>query len=253
MGGLALPDERALGDQGAADPAVDGRTNAGVAEIERGARDVRLAGGDVGLRLPPRRDRRLVLDLRGGPAGQQLPHAPRLLLGLLVHRLRLGQRRLRGLELHFERLRIHPVQHLARLHVGALPERAFDHDARDARTHLGDAHGRNAAGQLVHIGARRRLQRDDADARRSLLRRRDDGRLGFAAGRESKRGQEGRRQPNPVCLTLHSSSPPALESSRKLTHLRPASRGNLAAVSLTPRVASALARNRPGRCGAPNF
>jgi hypothetical protein len=60
---LALPDQRAFGHQGTADTAADWRAHVGVVEIELGARDLRLARRDIGLRLAIRRHGDLALSL----------------------------------------------------------------------------------------------------------------------------------------------------------------------------------------------
>ena len=88
-----------------------------------------------------------------------------LLLACIEHGLGLGQRRLGGHHLDLERTRIDAVERIAGLHLAALPEQALDHDAGDARPHVGDARRRDAARQLAHHGARLRLDDDDADVR----------------------------------------------------------------------------------------
>ena len=85
--------------------------------------------------------------------------------GLLERGLGLGQRGLVRLHLDLERPRIDPVQRIAGLHLAALAEQALDHDAGDARAHVGNARRRDAARQFAHHGARLRLDGDDADVR----------------------------------------------------------------------------------------
>jgi hypothetical protein len=107
-----------------------------------------------------------VLGLRCGVTGGQLLDAPSLLLGLIEHRLRFGERGFGSAQLHFEAHRIDAIEHVARLHVGALLERALQHDAGNARAHLGDPSRSDSAGELADIGSWRRLQCDHAYLRR---------------------------------------------------------------------------------------
>jgi hypothetical protein len=89
-----------------------------------------------------------------------------LQIGLIEHRLRLGERGLGRVELHFEPHRVDAIEHVARLHVGALLKRALQHDSRHARSHFCYARRRDAAGKLADVRPRRGLQRDHAHLRR---------------------------------------------------------------------------------------
>ena len=165
--GFALADQRAFRDHRAADAAVDGRTHARIVEIELHARHVGLARGDIGLRLAERRDRDLILRLRGGLARDQLLDPLGLLFGLIVHGLRLGERGFGRRELDFELHRVDAIEHIAGLDVGALRERSLQDNSCDACAYLGNTGRRDAAGKLADVRPRRRLQGDDAHLRRS--------------------------------------------------------------------------------------
>ena len=125
VGRFALSDQRAFRDQCATDTPVDGRADTRVVEIKLYARDVRLARGDVGLRLTNCRDRDFILRLRRGLPRDQLFHPLGLLFGLIVHRLRLCKRGLGRIELDLEPDRVDAIEHIARLDVGALLKRAL--------------------------------------------------------------------------------------------------------------------------------
>ncbi|MGY4327629.1 hypothetical protein ACVWWG_002046 [Bradyrhizobium sp. LB7.2] len=161
--GLVLDRERALADQGSTDDAVDRRAHGGVVEIELCAREVGLAALDLGMGLALGRDRLLVLGFGRGALGGERGDAARLLLGLHQRSLGLGERGVVGHHFDLERTRIDAVQCIARLHLAALSEQALDHDAGDARPHVGHARRRNAARQFAHYGARLRLDDDNAD------------------------------------------------------------------------------------------
>src|SRR5262249_42115653 len=77
VGRLALPNQRAFGHQRATDTAADRRADAGIVEIELGARDLRLARGDISLRLTKRRPpRHPPPPRRGAGRGAPPPGAP---------------------------------------------------------------------------------------------------------------------------------------------------------------------------------
>ena len=155
----------------------------GSLEIELGAIDVGLARGDVGLRLPQVGNRKIKLRLRDRPRRKQRFGTLVVLCLLIEHGLRLGERRLGGVELDPERLGVELVEHVAGFDVAALLEIPVHDDARDTGAHLGDARRRNAAGQLPNHRQRRGLQFKDAHL---LRRRRLSGRRGraFGAGRQ---------------------------------------------------------------------
>ena len=157
-------DERAFADQRRADDAVDRRADGGVIEIELGARDVGLAALDVGLRPGARRRSPFRSRLRARRVWLVSVAMRRACCVACIERgLGLGERRLVRLHLDLERPRIDPVERIAGLDLAALIEQALDHDAGDARPHLGDARRRDAARQFAHHRARLRLDGDDAD------------------------------------------------------------------------------------------
>ena len=183
MGRFTLSDQRAFGYQGAPDAAADRRTHGGVFQVQPGALHVGLSGRDVGFRLTEVGDGRLVLDLGGDLAGDQLLDALGLLCRLLEHGLSFCQGRFARLQFHFERRGIDAIEHVARFHLAALLEGPLHHDAGHARPYFGDAGRRDTARKLTDEWPGGRLHRDDADLDRHLDRRR---RLGFAARCEQR-------------------------------------------------------------------
>ena len=161
--GLVLHDQRAFAGQRSADHAIDRRADRRIIEIEPGAGDVRLASFDVGFRLALRRNGFFVLGFGGGLLAGERGDAAGVLRSLVEHSLCLGQRRLVGLHFDFKGTRIDLVKPIAGLDLAALTERPLDHDAGDARPHVGDARRRDASGQFAHHRARLRLDGDDAD------------------------------------------------------------------------------------------
>ena len=186
--GFALSDQRAFGDERAADASADRRLDRGVVEVEPGARDVGAPRGDIGAGLMQRSDGGLVLRLRHRPRGDQRLLTLGVLGFLIQHGDRLGERGLGGVEFDFVVRGIEVVEHLAGADFAALLERAGDHDARHAGAHVGDAGRRDAARQLAHVRARRRLQRHDADVLRcGCLRGRGRGAFGAGGYAESQK------------------------------------------------------------------
>ena len=205
---LALPNQRALRNQCAADTAADRRADLGVVEVKLGARHLGLARRYVGLRLAECRDRDLVLGLRCGLAADQLFDTLGLLLGLVVHRLSLGECGFCRLQFHFELDRVDAIEHIPGLDVGALRKGALQDNSCDAGAHLGNPRRRNATRKFPDVGSRRRLQRDHAhlrsDSSSSCGRR---GGLRLVAGGKSHRHAG---QGDPSCNGIRLSSHPIL-------------------------------------------
>ena len=137
---LALPDQRALGHQRAADAPGDRRSDRGVAEVQ--ARGLQVGLGRAGRRLGA---------AQVGGGGIEVLLADRLDLHqrlVATHpRLRLEQHRAvpRQLTLgarhrSLQRCRIDLEQQVASLDVGALLEALPHDDAGHPRAHLGDTH-----------------------------------------------------------------------------------------------------------------
>ena len=95
---LALPDQRALGDQRTADGAGDRRPDLGVVDVEPRGGDRRLGGGDIGLRLLQRGLRRHPFGLADRLGRGQRLVARQIGLGLGQIGLGLGLRRQRAVE-----------------------------------------------------------------------------------------------------------------------------------------------------------
>ena len=148
--GLVLHHEGAFADQRRADDAVDRRADRGVAQIELGARDFRLASLDLGFGLPHGADGFFIFGVGGGLLARQGRDSTRLLRRLVECRNGLGERRLAGLHFDFERPRIDPVERIAGLDLAALIEQALDDDAGNARTHVGNPGRRDAPRQFAH-------------------------------------------------------------------------------------------------------
>ena len=154
---LALADQRAFGDEGAADAARDRRRHRRVAEVDLRALQACLGRRDVGLGGLLRRDGVDVVLLADRVGFDQ-----RLVALGLRRRLRqvgLGarDRRLDRRDLALQRRRVDLEQQLAGLDVAAFDEHALQQDARHARAHLGDARGLEPAGQLGDQADRLRL------------------------------------------------------------------------------------------------
>ena len=160
---FGLTDQGAFGHESAADSAADRRANPRVFEIEPGARDVRLARGDVRFGLAKGRNRHLQLRRRDRTAWRQRLLALFVLTFLVQHCVGLAQGGFRSVELDLERLGVDLVEHLAFLDVAPLLEIATIDDAGYAGANLGDSGWGNAARQLANDRQRRRLQFDDAD------------------------------------------------------------------------------------------
>ena len=155
---FGLTDQRAFGHERAADSAADRRADPRVFEIELGARDVRLARGDVRFGLAKGRNRHLQLRLRDRAAWRQRLLALVVLTFLVQHCGGLAQGGFRSVELDLERPGIDLVEDLASLDVAPLLEIAAIDDAGYARANLGDSGWGDAAGQLANDRQRRRLQ-----------------------------------------------------------------------------------------------
>ena len=160
-----LTNQRAFGDERAADAAADRRADAGIFQIELGPRDVGLACGDVCLGLADIGDGDIELRLRGSAARCQHLHALGVLLFLGQHRGRFSEGGFRGIDIDFEGPGIELVKNVAGFDVAALLEIAVNDDAGHARAHLGDPGRRDAAGQFADHRQGRRLQLDNADLR----------------------------------------------------------------------------------------
>ena len=158
-----MTDQGAFGHESAADSAADRRANPRVFEIEPGARDVRLARGDVRFGLAKGRNRHLQLRRRDRTAGRQRLLALFVLTFLVQHCVGLAQGGFRSVELDLERLGVDLVEDLAFLDVAPLLEIATIDDAGYAGANLGDSGWGNAARQLANDRQRRRLKFDDAD------------------------------------------------------------------------------------------
>ena len=165
MGRRILTDQRAFGDERAADAAADRRANAGVFQIEFGARDVGFACRDVRLGLADIGDRHIQLRLCRRAARRQYLHALGVLPFVVQHRGSFSEGGFHGIDIDFERPGIELVKNVAGFDVTALLEIAIDDDTGHARAHLGDPGRREAPGQLADHCQRRRLQLDNADLR----------------------------------------------------------------------------------------
>ncbi len=159
-----LPDHCAFGDQRAADASGNRRGDSGVAKVQPGAFDRRLAGGHVGGGLPGVGPGIVVVLAADGLVVDQLGVA--LLLQFRLERVGLGlaQYRLGAIEIRLERCRIDPEQHLALFHVAALAKGPLQHHAGDAGTHLGHARRGNAPGQFAADRQRSGFDGFDANA-----------------------------------------------------------------------------------------
>jgi hypothetical protein len=241
---LALADERAFGDERAADPARDRRRHRRIAEADLGALQVRPGRRDIGLGGLLRGDGVDVVLL-----ADRVGFDERLVALGLRRRLRqvgLGARDLRldrG-DLALQRRRVDLEQQLAGLDVAAFDEDALEQDARNARAHLGDARRLEAAGQFGDEADGLRLHRHHADfgrrrpaARAGTLAARCRGRVVRlrAAGRD-ERGDgddEQRRAPQGRIEVIGSFAAKAAENSRAVrigaTRLAGRQRGGSAA------------------------
>ena len=161
--GLVLHHQRAFADQRRADHAIDRGADRGVAQIELGARDFRLASLDLGFGLPHAADGFFIFGVGGGALAGQRRNATRLLRRLVECRNGLGERRLAGLHFDLERPRIDPVERIAGLDLAALVEQALDDDAGNPRTHVGNPGRRDAPRQFAHQRARLGSHGDNAD------------------------------------------------------------------------------------------
>ena len=191
LGGLAGADQRAFGNQCAADAARDGRGHVGVARIDLCDLYGRAVGRHVGLGLLLRGDHVDIFLLADGVRFHQRLVALRLRRGLGQVGLRLaecclgaGKRRLVG-------RRIDLVQHLAGLDFAAFCEQALEHHAVDAGAHLGHADRFHPAGQLGLERDGREPDRDDADFRRRAIAAPRRGGIFAAACRKHVKGNQG--------------------------------------------------------------
>ncbi|MDT4842860.1 hypothetical protein FQZ97_767750 [compost metagenome] len=193
LGGVALADQCAFGDQRAADAARDGRGDIGVALVDLGGLQQRAVGGHVGVgRLGGGHGRRVFLLAHGVGFDQRLVAVGQC-LGLHGVGFGAGQGGLGVLRGGHQRCRVDAEQQLAGLHVAAFAELALEQDARRAGAHLGDARGFEAAGQLGHEAHVGGLDRHHADFRRrtGATAARTGRGLALAAGGQEQEGDEG--------------------------------------------------------------
>lgn len=152
QGGVALPHQRAFGDQRTADTPGDGRRHRGVAQVQP-------RGLDVGA---GRAGRRLGTAQVGGSAVVVLaadrldPHqrlvAANPRTGFVQRRLGPGQLAFGTRQGSLQRGRVDLEQQVAGLDVGAFLEALLHHDAGHPRPHLGHPHRFDAPGQLGDPG-----------------------------------------------------------------------------------------------------
>ena len=189
LGRLALPDQRAFGDERAADAAGDRRAHGGVIDVELRGLHGGLGGGDIGLRLLHCRLCGDPFGLADGLGGDQRLVARQRGLGLREVGFGLGLGGGGAVERGAVRRGVQLVERLAGLDLGAFGEQALLDDAGDAGPHLRGAPGFEAARQLGADRDRLRLRGDHADGGRRRL-----AGPGSARGRTTTAGRSARRR-----------------------------------------------------------
>ncbi len=157
-------------------------------QIELRRFQARLRGRNVGVRLSQRCDGLLELLWARNIAPAQLLLPVSLLPCTQLGSRGASQGGLRAFDLHFEGLRIDPVEHLTFLYEAALREHPLDHDAGHTWAHLCDPHRRDAAGELFQDWQVLLLGRYDANGhrrRRGRRIRRGCGKAGHEKGGSS--------------------------------------------------------------------
>ena len=148
----------------------------------------RLGARDLGLRLLPGGKGGVVLGLARGLLGEQRLQALGLLVGQHERRLLAGQRRLGAGEIDLVERGVDLVEDVAFLDLAALLEQPLHHEAGNPGADLGDAHRRDAAGQVPDVGDRLRRHSHDADLGRWPGHRRGGLLLLIAGGQGDEHG-----------------------------------------------------------------
>ena len=168
-----------LGDLGGADPAVDRRTDLGIAEIDLGDVELRLGTRDL------RGQRTFVGDvlvyrlLLAGRRLYQVLRPRELLLGEGVLRFELSDIRLVVVDLSLERRLFELIKEIALLDLGALDEQPLFEKRRDPRDQRHPSDRLDAANELVGLRDLLPFGPHDADRRRP-------GRRGLGPGGDGK-------------------------------------------------------------------
>lgn len=147
--GFVLPDQRAFGDQRAADAPGNRRGDGGVTQVQFRPLHRGLVGGDVGGCLAYRRPGVVVVLAADGIAFDQLGIALLLQARLEGIGLGLAQRGLGAVQVSLERCRVDAKQHVALFHVAAFTEGPLQHHAGHPGADFGDARRGNAPAQFA--------------------------------------------------------------------------------------------------------
>ena len=148
VGGLLGGDQSPFGDAGFADAAGDGGRDAGIAEVDLGALQGRLGGGDLGDRLLPAGLGIIVVLGADGLGFHQLGVTLGLEACTLLGGLSLGQRGVGAGNGGFIGCWINLIQRLTGFHITAFGKVTFQDNATHLRTNFRNAIGAGAAWQF---------------------------------------------------------------------------------------------------------